>query len=61
MLIYGIRQNYSKAKDLFLKACNGGNTDGCYNLGVIYYDGNKVKQNYLKGKVLFFIFDKLLK
>ena len=34
-------------------ACDIGNSSGCYNLGLMYYKGNVVKQNYAKSKVFF--------
>jgi len=34
-------------------ACDTGNSSGCYNLGLMYYTGNVVKQNYAKSKVFF--------
>lgn len=49
----GVRQSFSKANELFLKACNGGEARGCSNLGVMYYTGNGLKQNYTTAKELF--------
>lgn len=43
-------QDYIKAKDLWLKACNGRNTKGCHNLGFLYYNGQGVEQDYAKAR-----------
>ena len=44
---------YDKAAKLFEKACKGGYTQGCYNLGVFYANGRGVRQDYHKAKLLF--------
>ena len=49
----GVKQDYFKAVELFRKACNGGESMGCNNLGVMYEDGKGVKQDYFKAKELF--------
>lgn len=46
-------KDYVKAKDLWIKACDGENADGCFNLGVLYDDGHGVKQDYFKAKELY--------
>lgn len=33
-LEYYDNENYAKAKDLWIKSCDGGNTNACYNLGL---------------------------
>jgi len=35
------------------EACDSGNASGCYNLGLMYYKGNGIKQSYNKSKVFF--------
>jgi len=42
-----------KAKDLYTKACDGGEMNGCFNLGVMYDNGDGVKENTIKAKELF--------
>ena len=32
-------QDLAKAKDLFTRACDGGEMNGCYGLGRLYYGG----------------------
>ncbi|MCI7236814.1 hypothetical protein [Campylobacter sp.] len=32
----GVEKNEQKAAELYKKACDGGNMDGCRNLGVMY-------------------------
>ena len=32
------------------KACDGGNIDGCYNLGILYEEGKGVRQSSSKAK-----------
>ena len=38
--------NHKKAVTLFNKACEGGNATGCNNLGLMYDNGQGVKQDY---------------
>jgi beta-lactamase hcpA (cysteine-rich 28 kDaprotein) len=45
--------DYQKAGQLYQKACDGGNADGCYNLGLLYVSGRGVKQDYQKAVKLF--------
>lgn len=42
--------DYQKAGQLYQKACDGGNADGCYNLGVAYNNGRGVKQDFYTAK-----------
>ncbi|MBR0128465.1 MAG: sel1 repeat family protein [Neisseriaceae bacterium] len=42
--------NYSQAAKLFGKACHGGNAKGCYNLGVLYANGQGKRQNLSSAK-----------
>jgi len=37
--------NYFTANKLYKKACDGGNAQGCFNLGNLYNYGQGVKQN----------------
>ena len=49
-----LHNDYAKAAKLYRKACDMGNADGCYNLGVFYRDGQQgVKQSYVKAAELF--------
>ena len=45
--------NYRVANTFFSKSCDGGEADGCNNLGVLYVTGEGVKQDYFKAKILF--------
>ena len=38
--------DYQSAVKLFTKACDGGDASGCYNLGIMYDNGQGVKQDY---------------
>ena len=42
--------DYQKAAQLCQKACDGGDAKGCYNLGVLYDNGQCVKQNFSTAK-----------
>ena len=42
--------DYQKAAQLYQKACDGGDAEGCYNLGVLYADGQGVRQNFSTAK-----------
>ena len=46
----GVKQDYVKASKLFEKGCNGGDSRSCFNLGVIYSEGEGVEKN---GKVIY--------
>lgn len=41
---------YAKAKKDFQKACDGGDADGCNNLGFLYENGKGVNRDYSKAK-----------
>ena len=45
--------DYQKAAQLYQKACDGGDAGGCYNLGVLYADGQGVNQDYQKAAQLY--------
>ena len=45
--------DYHKAAELLKKACDSGAALGCYNLGVLYDNGQGVKQNYHKAAELY--------
>ena len=57
LLVDGIEEynkgNYEKAKELYIKACDGGDMRACQNLGLIYYNGDGVRQDKVKAKELF--------
>ena len=44
--------DYQTAFNLNEKACKAGDADGCNNLGVLYAQGQGVKQDYSKAKNL---------
>jgi serine/threonine protein kinase len=46
-------QDYTKAFELYTKACNGNNVDGCYTLGTMYEHGEGVRQDYSRAFDLF--------
>lgn len=52
MLSYD-KQDFSKARKYFEKACDLNNGGGCSNLGVLYYNGDGVKQDSKKAVALF--------
>ena len=46
--------NYTQAAKLFEQACNGGNAmGGCFNLALLYANGQGVKQNYAQAAQLY--------
>ncbi|GAA8013984.1 hypothetical protein JP0556_07300 [Helicobacter pylori] len=52
MLSYD-KQDFSKARKYFERACGLNNGRGCSNLGVLYYNGDGVKQDSKKAVALF--------
>ena len=46
-------KNYSKAVNLYNKACDNKDAIGCHNLGFMYYNGQGVKKNSNKALDLF--------
>ena len=44
----GVRQDYAKAHNWYLKAASQGNATAQNNLGVMYSDGQGVRQDYAK-------------
>ena len=46
-------KEYDKAAELLKKACDGGNMRGCFNLGVMYDNGNGVEKNEQKAVELY--------
>ena len=40
--------NVLEAANIFQNACNAGASSGCYNLGLMYYKGKEIAQNYPK-------------
>ena len=51
--IKGVRQDKFKAVELYTKACDGGNADGCTNLGVMYVNGEGVKLDKKRALALY--------
>ena len=45
--------DYQKAAQLYQKTCDSGIAEGCYNLGVLYADGQGVRQDYQKATQLY--------
>ena len=45
--------DYQKAAELYQKACDSGEARGCSNLGVLYDEGQGVKQDYQKAAQLY--------
>ena len=45
--------DYQKAAELWQKACDGGDAEGCSNLGLLYKNGQGVKQDYQKAAQLY--------
>ncbi|WRA30882.1 sel1 repeat family protein [Helicobacter pylori] len=52
MLSYD-KQDFSKARKYFEKACDLNNGKGCKNLGSLYYNGDGVKQDSKKAATMF--------
>ena len=46
-------KEYDKAFESFKKACDGGNMRGCFNLGIMYEEGNGVEKDFSKAAELF--------
>ena len=49
----GVEKNPLRAAQLYEKACDLGHENACYNLGVMYMDGEFLKKNKLKAAELF--------
>ncbi len=47
------KEEFTEACELFRKACDSGNADGCSNLGVMYKNGQGIKQDYFKAVELY--------
>ncbi|GAA6864308.1 hypothetical protein CHC126_03530 [Helicobacter pylori] len=47
------KQDFSKAKGYFEKACGLNNGGGCKNLGVLYENGQGVEKNLTKAAYLY--------
>jgi hypothetical protein len=45
--------NFPKAKTYLQKACDEGNTKGCFGLGLMHYRGDGVEQNYSQAAMLY--------
>ena len=46
-------KEYDKAFEPFKKACDSGNMRGCFNLGIMYDNGNGVEKNEQKAVELY--------
>ena len=42
--------DYQKAAQLYQKTCDSGIAEGCYNLGLLYGNGQGVRQNFSTAK-----------
>ena len=49
----GVRQDNSKAVELYTKGCDGGDAGGCSNLGLMYAKGDGVRQDKSKAVELY--------
>ena len=49
----GVKQDYSKANELYQKACDGDNVEACYSLANSYKQGIGIEQNISKAKELY--------
>ena len=49
--VEGVEKNYSEALGWYMSSANQGNADAQYNVGLCYYYGNGVKQDYKETKV----------
>lgn len=49
----GVKQDLSKASELYAKACDMGYANGCYNLGVLYAEGQGVNKDKQAAKKYF--------
>jgi tetratricopeptide (TPR) repeat protein len=47
------QHRYAEALPLFRKACDGENLIGCYNLGVLYANGQGVDQDFARARSLY--------
>ena len=45
--------NFPLAKNFLQKACDGGNAKGCFGLGLMYYRGDGVEQDYSNAAMLY--------
>ncbi len=45
----GVAGDYDKAAELYVKACEGGDVFGCQNVGTMYFKGEGVKADLIKG------------
>ncbi len=48
-----MQKRYAEALPLFQKACDGENLIGCYNLGVLYANGQGVAQDFARARSLY--------
>jgi hypothetical protein len=45
--------DYKNAKTSFERSCEGGSAEGCYGLGLLYYNGQGVRKDFVKARALF--------
>ncbi|KAG0306103.1 hypothetical protein BGZ98_002967 [Dissophora globulifera] len=45
---YGVKKDYKKSMEWYLKASDTGNSDAMFNIGLMYQNGYGVEQNYAK-------------
>ncbi|MBI1338789.1 sel1 repeat family protein, partial [bacterium] len=48
-----VAQDFSRARALYQKACDGGQAAGCTNLGWLYGNGRGVAQDFGRARELF--------
>ncbi|MDP2078281.1 MAG: sel1 repeat family protein [Sulfuricurvum sp.] len=48
-----IASGYADNINTLTKACNSGNADACFSLGIKYYNGNGVKKDQNKAEQLY--------
>ena len=49
----GVEQDYVRSVGYFSKACEVGNSNGCYMMGNLYWSGNGVEKNIAKSDEYF--------
>ena len=47
------KENFTQAAKLYEQACKNNHTDSCYNLGILYENGQGVKQNHTQAAKLY--------
>jgi TPR repeat protein len=49
----GVAQDYVRSVGYFSKACEAGNSSGCYMMGNVYWSSNRVEKNVAKSAEYF--------